>query len=196
VTLKKLLLPLCALLLLLSLVQSGFPFIRGAKKAHTNMSLALKAPPALVEQIARDNEDVKQCVQEQFHGSAAELAKEVDAEERDLNRDGKPEFLIVFQGACGGAANGPVFVYGHSAKGYAQLLEDTGQDFTAKKTSTNGYADLQVGAHSSAVERELTIYKFSRGKYRISECITQTYVGKRRGRDVLRFNRHNCSDNR
>jgi hypothetical protein len=160
------------------------------------MSLAAKAPSALVEQIARDNEDVRQCVQEQFHGNAAELAREVDAEERDLNRDGKPEFLIVFQGACGGAANGPVFVYGRSAKGYTKLLDDTGQDFTARRASTNGYADLQVGAHSSAVERELTIYKFSRGRYRISECITQTYVGKRRGRDVLKFNRHNCSDNR
>jgi hypothetical protein len=196
VTLKKLSLPLCAVLLLLSLVQSGFPLIRGVKKARPRMTLAAKVPAALVEQIARDNQDVKQCVEEQFQGSAAKLAGEVDTEERDLNRDGKPEFLIAFQGACGGAANGPVFVYGRSARGYTQLLEDTGQDFTAKRTSTNGYADLQVGAHSSAVERELTIYKFSRGKYRISECITQTYVGKRRGRDVLKFNRHNCSDNR
>lgn len=195
-TVKKISLPLCALVLLLSLVQNGFPVSLNAKKAHTSMSLAAKAPTALVEQIARDNEEVKQCVQEQFHGSAAELAKEVDVEERDLNRDGKPEFLIAFQGACGGAANGPVFVYQRSARGYTQLLEDTGQDFTAKRTSTGGYADLQVGAHSSAIERELTIYKFSRGKYRMSECITQTYVGKRRGRDVLKFHRHSCSDNR
>lgn len=193
--LKKLSLPLCAWLLLAPVLAQGrFPTVRGAKGTETRMSRASKVPPALIEQIARDNKDVKQCLEEQFHASVAALAKELDVEERDLNRDGRPEYLIAFQGACGGAQNGPIFVYGRLARGYVQLLSDTGQDFTAKRTSTNGYADLQVGAHSSAVERELTVYKFSRGKYRISECITQTYMGRRRGRDILRFKRHNCSD--
>jgi hypothetical protein len=158
------------------------------------MSHALRVPPALVEEIARDDADVKQCLQEQYHGSAAALAKELDVEERDLNHDGKQEYLIAFQGACGGAQNGPVFVYARSAKGYTQLLSDTGQDFTAKRTSTGGYSDLQVGAHSSAAERELTIYRFRQGKYRPSECIRQTYVGRRRGRDIFKFKRHDCSD--
>ena|SRR5256885_11868088 len=196
---KKFLPVLCSLLLLLVVVGIGLTATRGAKGASAHINAQgndAKTPVALVQQIVRDSEDVKQCVQENYHGSAAELAAAVDAEQTDLNRDGKPEYLVAVQGACGGAANGPVFVYAQKGNGYTQLLNDIGQDFTVKKTATGGYFDLQIGAHSSAVERELTVYKFMRGKYRPSECITQTYVGKRRGRDILKFKRHSCSQDR
>ena len=196
---KRFLFLFCALCLSLSILGSGLLIAdgaRGASARSNSQGNEAKTPVALVQQMARDNEDVKQCVQENYHGSAAELAAAVDAEQTDLNHDGKPEYLVAVQGACGGAANGPVFVYAQRGNGYTKLLDDIGQDFTVKRTATGGYYDLQIGAHSSAIERELTVYKFSRGKYRISQCTTQTYVGKRRGRDILKFKRHNCSDDR
>ena len=197
---KRLLLRLCALLVLLFVIQSTVPTVHGAKSARSRIRAqdrSFKGPPDLVEQIARDEPVIRNCLKSWYDGDAAGLAKLLDVEQRDLNRDGKPEFLIIFKDACRGAfVAGPVFVYSRTAKGYVQLLSGFGRDFTVKKTVTNSYFDLQVGdidpQRTNPAGRELTIYKFKRGSYQESECLTETYAGRRHGREIYRYKRHKC----
>jgi hypothetical protein len=192
------LLLICALLLLFFLVHNGITTVGEAKGAHVwadAQGRSVKAPAGLIEQIARDDDGINNCLRE--NRGAAEVAKLVDVEQRDLNGDGRPEFLILFKDVCRGAfAAGPVFVYRRSAQGYTQLLSDFGV-LTVRKSMTNGYFDLQVGgiapeSPGSAAERGLVIYKFKQGRYRVSECLTEIYAGKRRGREIYRYKRHKC----
>ena len=121
------------------------------------------------------------------------------AEAIDLNRDGKQEFLIHqadVEGAFCTAQNCPVWVYGLKSDGYKMLLEATGGYITpieALKTSTNGYRDIRTYEHSSAVEHEITIYKFDGNLYRASVCTTEKFIGKRRGRDRFKYTTHKCA---
>src|SRR5947209_128347 len=120
------------------------------------------------------------------------------AEAVDLNRDGKQDLLIHqadVEGAFCTAQNCPVWVYGRTSDGYKMLLEATGGYITpieALKTSTNGYRNIRTYEHSSAVEHEITIYKFDGRAYRASVCTAEKFIGKRRGRDRFKYTTHKC----
>jgi hypothetical protein len=75
------------------------------------------------------------------------------------------------------------------------LLEATGgyiAPIQALRTSTNGYRDIKTYEHSSAVEHEMTTYKFDGSRYVARVCVTEKYVGKRRGRDRFSYTTHRC----
>jgi hypothetical protein len=118
------------------------------------------------------------------------------AEPIALSRTGKPGLLIHMadvENSFGGMYSYPVLVYERTAKGYELLLEEEAgylSPITALKTFTNGYRDIRTQNHSSAAEHEITIYKFDGRRYRPRVCITETYVGKRRGRERFRYTRH------
>lgn len=120
------------------------------------------------------------------------------AEPIALSRNGKPGLLIHMadvEDSFGGMYSKPVWVYERGAKGYELLLEDMAgylAPITALKTFTNGYRDIRTQNHSSAAEHEITIYKFDGRQYRPRVCITETYVGKRRGQERFRYTRHKC----
>ncbi|HYJ47447.1 MAG TPA: hypothetical protein VEV81_12615 [Pyrinomonadaceae bacterium] len=120
------------------------------------------------------------------------------AEPVDLDGDGKQDLLIHqadVEGAFCTAHNCPVWVYHRTGSGYRMLLEDTGgylSPVAALKTSTNGYRDIQTTQQSSAVEHEITVFKFDGHKYRARVCTTEKYAGKRRGKDRFTYITHKC----
>lgn len=108
------------------------------------------------------------------------------AEAIDLNKDGKTEFLIMMadvdEGLCT-AHNCPVWAYSQNGNKYKLLLKGYGHaaaydSLRALKTSKNGYADLQTYEHSSAVEMEVTTYRFNGKQYRPQKCFAEIYSGE------------------
>ena len=74
-------------------------------------------------------------------------------------------------------------------------MEDTGgylSPIEALKTSTRGYRDIRTMQQSSAVEHEITVFKFDGNQYRASRCTTEKYAGKRRGKDRFTYITHKC----
>ena len=148
---------------------------------------SMETPQDEQEKITRDAEKMK--------GGVAGL---FCAESVDLDRDGKADLLIHqadVEGAFCGAHNCPVWVYRRTNDGYTMLLEDTGgylSPIEALKTSTNGYRDIRTMQQSSAVEHEITVFKFDGKKYRARVCTTEKYAGKRRGKDRFTYLTHKC----
>jgi hypothetical protein len=120
------------------------------------------------------------------------------AESVDLDRDGKLDLLIHqadVEGAFCGAHNCPVWAYRNTGNGYKMLMEDFGgyiSPIEALRTSTGGYRDIRTMQHSSAVEHEITVFKFNGTKYVPRVCTTEKYVGKRRGKERFTSVTHKC----
>lgn len=148
---------------------------------------SMETPQDEQDKITRDAEKMK--------GGVASL---FCAEAVDLNRDGKQDLLIHqadVEGAFCTAQNCPVWVYVRTNDGFKMLLEATGgyiNPIEALKTSTNGYRDIRTYEHSSAVEHEITFYKFDGNQYSASVCRTEKFVGKRGGRDRFKYTTHKC----
>ena len=168
-------------------------------------SSGVKVPQDLASQLLRqafksmetpqDEQDKITHEAEKRKGGVASL---FCAEAVDLNRDGKQDLLIHqadVEGAFCTSQNCPVWVYRRTNDGYKMLLEATGGYITpieALKTLTNGYRDIRTYEHSSAVEHEITIYKFDGRAYRASVCTAEKFIGKRRGRDRFKYTTHKC----
>jgi hypothetical protein len=120
------------------------------------------------------------------------------AESVDLDRDGKLDLLIHqadVEGAFCTAQNCPVWAYRNTGNGYKLLMEDVGgyiSPIEALRTSARGYRDIRTMQHSSAVEHEITLFKFNGTKYVPSVCTTEKYAGKRRGKDRFTYVTHKC----
>src|SRR5918911_1023932 len=164
-----------------------------------------KVPEDLANQLLRQAFKLMETPQDEQDKVMAEAAKKEGgvsslfcAEAVDLNRDGKPDLLIHqadVEGAFCTSQNCPVWAYRRTNGGYKMLLETTGgyiAPIEVAKTSTNGYRDIRTYEHSSAVEHEITIYKFDGRQYRASVCTTEKYVGKRRGKDRFSYTTHKC----
>lgn len=142
--------------------------------------------------VEREQQRVRAAVESK--GAAHFLCAEPVA----LSRTGKQGLLIHMadvDDSFGGMYSKPVWVYERTAGGYELLLEDEAgyiAPIAASKNFTNGYRDIRTENHSSATEHEITIYKFDGRRYRPRVCITEAYVGKRRGRDRFRYTRHRC----
>ena len=143
----------------------------------------------------QDEQDKITSGAEKMKGGVASL---FCAESVDLDRDGKRDLLIHqadVEGAFCGAQNCPVWAYRNTGNGYKMLMEDTGgyiSPIEALKTSTNGYRDIRTMQHSSAVEHEITVFKFDGNKYVARRCTTEKYIGKRRGKDRFTYITHKC----
>jgi hypothetical protein len=148
---------------------------------------SMETPPDEQEKITRDAGKMK--------GGIASL---FCAESVDLDRDGKQDLLIHqadVEGAFCTAQNCPVWAYRRTGNGYKMLMDDVGgyiSPIEALKTSTNGFRDIRTMQHSSAVEHEITVFKFDGNKYRARVCTTEKYVGKRRGKDRFTYITHKC----
>lgn len=119
------------------------------------------------------------------------------AEPVGLSHNGRAGLLIHMadvEDSFGGMHNKPVWVY-ERTKGYNLLLEEEAgylSPILALKTFTNGFRDIRTQSHSSATEHEITIFKFDGRQYRPRVCITETYIGKRSGRERFKYTRHKC----
>jgi hypothetical protein len=107
------------------------------KKKKSNVRL----PKELILQMARDNDRVKSCLQEEGGNAVTFAAKNLSAHLLDLNRDGKQEWLIEGEGCFCGNRTCASWIYREVAGKYELLLEDG----VPLDTFSNGYKDLQVG---------------------------------------------------
>jgi hypothetical protein len=113
---------------------------------------------AIVQQLVGDRGITADCVRE-----AGGASKVVSIKPLDLNRDGKPEFIVYGESGCAFGANSPYgWVYRKSANGYEMLLDaGPNQEISRKKTLTKGYYDLRV----LTLGPETTTYKFNGTRY-------------------------------
>jgi hypothetical protein len=129
---------------------------------------------------------------------AVPLAHLFCAEPIVLNRQGGRGLLIHMADVAdsfGGMYSYPIWVYQRTAKGYDLLLEDMAgylAPIIGLKTFTNGYRDIRTQNRNGATEHEITIFKFDGKRYRPGVCITETYLGKKRGRERFKYARHKC----
>lgn len=120
----------------------------------------------LFKQVLADYPDVRECVDQEGGARAAE--ENMSATEVDVNRDGVPEYEVELSGPCVcGMVNCSIYLYRQTAAGYESILNDAaGLGLELLKTSTNGYADLQVDARDTAATQSQTTYKFDGKQYR------------------------------
>jgi hypothetical protein len=173
--------------------------------SETGCSTKTKVSPDLASQLVRQmvrlleihTEEQAKTIQQANNrpGGAASL---FCARPVDLDRDGQLDLLISqadVEGALCSSHNCPVWVYRRTSNGYKQLLQDFGGYITpiqALDSSTNGYRDIRIQQHSSAIEHEITIYKFNGKQYKAQECITETYVEVKPGQGDFRSQKHRC----
>ena len=136
--------------------------------------------------LRRDEEFVKLLAEfAQDPGEVEELvrlsAQTMDVRRVDLNRDGRPEYMVeVGGGVCGALANCPRWIYRRQRAGFERIGYDAGSRvLTPRKTSTGGYRDLRAEAGSTAVEDAVVIYKYDGRRYRAADCFTRDHSGPR-----------------
>lgn len=102
-------------------------------------------------------------------GGICRAINNMEVNSRDLNRDGQPE-LLVYPGFGCGAQNCPLFVFQEIENRYKTLLNGTGLGIDILGSTTNGYSDLSIRAHDSAVSYEQSTYSYSGNEYTQKEC--------------------------
>ncbi len=135
---------------------------------------------SLIEAIAAEIRPFNADLQISSERELRELSAKTRIKLVDLNDDGVVEVLAQandFKAGCGGTGNCPFWVFQETATGFRKLLETRGKDgiggvevLTVAALRTNGFNDLVLGAHDSASEMTLFVYRFRDGQYRVSEC--------------------------
>jgi hypothetical protein len=187
-------LAICVLLSSFAIIVSG----QNNRRVQAPQDLARQILTHLLrERLTPPNE------QEQFIQRAESrtggIASLFEAGAVDLNRDGRRELFVrlapgdAVSELCSVVASCPSWIYRRAGRGYEMLWEgDSSARFL--RTSTNGYRDIRTEEHATNAERAITIYKFDGTRYRTRICMTATYVGSRRGREILRYRRHRCDE--
>ena len=65
----------------------------------------------------------------------------------------------------------PLYLYRRNGQGFEQIPDGSGMGLEVLKTSTNGYADVRVGARDTAATESETTYKFDGKQYRESKTM-------------------------
>ena len=122
----------------------------------------------------------RECFEKEEGGMRA-AEENMSVTEVDVNRDGVSEYEVELSGPCTcGMVNCSIFLYRQSLTGYELILDGAaGLGLELLKTSSNGYADLQVDARDTAATMGSTIYKFDGKQYREARStITQVETGE------------------
>jgi hypothetical protein len=133
----------------------------------------------LFKQVLADFGDVRECIAAE-EGGARAAEENMTVEERDLNRDGVPEYEVSLSGACVcGAVNCSIYIYRQSITGYELILDGaSGLGIELLKTSSNGYADVRVEARDTAATRSVTTYKFGKQYREAGSSIVHMETGE------------------
>lgn len=120
----------------------------------------------LFRQILADYSDIRDCVEKE-EGGTRKAEEDMNVEAVDVNRDGVSEYEVELSGPCScGMVNCTIYLYRQNGATYESILDDAaGLGLELLKTTTNGYADLQVDARDTAATRGSTFYKFDGKKY-------------------------------
>jgi hypothetical protein len=145
-------------------------------------SLSKARPPkGVIQQLVRDDSDVGSLITDGTF-TVDSLVNEIWAEKTDLNRDGKPEWVLQSSskmGFCGATGNCALWIYSRDGTRYKQIAyADAVIGYTKKRTRSNGYLDIVFSQHSSAADTYLFTYKYIRGRYRSSGCVIKSYLDR------------------
>jgi hypothetical protein len=90
----------------------------------------------------------------------------------DLDGDGTPEVLAQSWAdeTCGAVGNCLFWIFKKTNTGYQSILNGGAQTFSVEDTNTNGFRDVTLGLHDSAIESRLYLYRFNDGRYRKYGC--------------------------
>lgn len=119
---------------------------------------------ALIKQLSSANPPAytTQQLQERALGTAIKLV--------DLNRDGKPEVIAQGPGEdCSATGNCPFYVFQSGGGAFKLIGKSFGQTFTLQGR-TNGYVDIVVSMHGSAMQSDLHLLRYTGGAYREVAC--------------------------
>jgi hypothetical protein len=174
---RRAIIKLVALLLLaIILMPEQFMVIKGAQRRRSAVR-RVRAPAELVQQMARDAEMMKRCLEVDHHNDAKEFAARLYYQRADLNRDGYSDYLVNPGDACSqiGANNVPLFAYLWKSGEYRMVLEDGGLSIRAGRALSNGHLTIIIEAHASGNDVDVTHYRFSGERYKPFRCLTREY---------------------
>jgi len=188
-----------ASVLLLSILLISFS---NAMPQHRNAKTSPKLKQELIQQMVSDGEVTNECI-EKLGGAE----KAIDLTPVDLNRDGRPDYLIegtyaIIDVDMSGAGKnesadcvyGPQrpngWIYLQTEKGYKLVFSTLNAGILLGKTYTNGYLDFKVEQPSGPNAIFTATYKFDGNQYVAKECFRQEYL---KGRRVPRTKRVACS---
>jgi hypothetical protein len=148
-------------------------------------------PAELVQQIIKDNENVRRCIRE-YEGGQRELLRYLDAKLTDLNNDGQSEYIVHGDDdgkeCLRGNRNSSAWIYRRAPRGYELLLTGS-NDFKPLNTQTNGYRDVESSVGAGAFEYFTYTYKYNGRAYR--SCIIKDYAWQN-NRWVLQSTENEC----
>lgn len=97
---------------------------------------------------------------------AAQVLRFTEAETRDLNGDGRPEYVVTGSGPLCGANNCTRWVYRRGASGrFHHLLETGGSRLETERAGAGGWRDLRGVSHLSAAESFHSVFRFDGADY-------------------------------
>ena len=90
----------------------------------------------------------------------------------DLNQDRRPEIIVqgVGHDDCSPTGNCPFWIFQKQGKSYKLLLDGFGQTFTVQRERTNGFSDIVTSMHGSATQSDLSLFRYSNGRYHDVAC--------------------------
>ena len=143
--------------------------------AQSSKRVTAQEKAALTQLVLKDKK-VEESIQS-YGTKAADVEKGVKVEKVDLNRDGRPEYLVTLEESmiCGAHANCPHWVFRKTGDEYQSLLLGWGQELSLEKASSGGYRNLRTEGADSAIERSATVYKFDGSQYKAVDCMTFTF---------------------
>lgn len=138
------------------------PAILSASERERN-KITTRQRHEIIHQMVRDSAIEQDCANQD-----GKPDKVIQISPVDLNRDGKPEFLVEGNSGCACAMQRcHNWIYQKTDEGY-ELILDAGpiEWILRRKTSTNGYIDLEVVSVSGPDGAGSTIYKFDGTDYK------------------------------
>jgi hypothetical protein len=99
----------------------------------------------------------------------------------DLDEDGTDEVIVQPFGEktpCGATGNCPFWVFARVGESYRLIIDSNAaaEMYRIEPQRTNGFHDIALAIHDSAVERNIFIYQFRGARYRAAKCYDAWWV--------------------
>lgn len=140
---------------------SEAPALKDAKMPDSDRAALAKAMEAYIG--PPDGRDPEMATEDQVKTAVLNASVKILA----LNQGEKAPSEVVVQIGhyCSADGNCSMWFFRKTPTGYKLLIDSIGESFTVQKTTTNGFQDLVVAMHSSAIEMWLKVYRYARGRY-------------------------------
>lgn len=104
----------------------------------------------------------------------------------DVNEDGVPEVIAQandWKAGCGATGNCPLWVLQKREGAYKVLLDTRGgvQLFAVESNKTDGFFDVVVSTSESGDGRDLFLYRYRNGTYRLNSCYNADWWSSKGG---------------